>query len=389
MSLCSTTGRFEFAAGTAFTAAIRLVAAVFIALAVAGSALANDRWLRNFDDAMRAAEQTGRPVLTIFTGSDWCPHCVTLEKKVLDSQQFLAWAENRVVLLMIDLPQQGISQEERHARSRVCIKYGVRTFPNTVLIAPDGAKIMAQSGYHGQTPEAWLATMEKHVPAPVLAENPEDEERILSSIDEAVETARDSRKPVLLLVSTPLPCRLFKCNSFEPTSTKLVVTEADIEKRIVRELNAEPAAREYARIIGVHESELSAYVFAAHPVIVRVGGDYYARSIQRANEDGSLTFFCAIDEGLVLTAAGRLDTLGVVEQMFRDTERELGEVALYLGFDCLHRKLDAEQRQIIRDMEDLYRRHNVVGFNTYGEQFETMHLNQTFAGVAIGKRSAG
>ena len=52
-----------------------------------------------------------------------------------------------------------------------------------VLIAPDGAKIMAQSGYHGQTPEAWLATMEKHVPAPVLAENPEDEERILSSID--------------------------------------------------------------------------------------------------------------------------------------------------------------------------------------------------------------
>jgi hypothetical protein len=122
---------------------------------------------------------------------------------VLDSQHFLAWAEHRVVLLMIDLPQQGISQEERHARSRVCIKYGVRTFPNTVLIAPDGAKIMAQSGYHGQTPEAWLATMEKHVPAPVLAENPEDEERILSSIDEAVETARDSRKPVLLLVSRP------------------------------------------------------------------------------------------------------------------------------------------------------------------------------------------
>jgi len=184
-------------------AAGRLAAAVVIGLAVAGSALASDRWLRNYDDAMRAAEQTGRPVLTIFTGSDWCPHCVTLEKKVLDSQQFLAWAENRVVLLMIDLPQQGISQEERHARSRVCIKYGVRTFPNTVLIAPDGAKITAQSGYHGQTPEAWLAALEKHVPAPVLAENPEDEGRILSSIDEAVETARDSRKPVLLLVSRP------------------------------------------------------------------------------------------------------------------------------------------------------------------------------------------
>lgn len=206
MSLSSGTGRFQFSARAAFAAANRVLAAVFVCLAVVGPALASDRWLRNYDEAMAAAERTGRPVLTIFTGSDWCPHCVTLEKKVLDSQHFLSWAENRVVLLMIDLPQQGISQEERNVRSRVCIKYGVRTFPNTVLIAPDGAKIMGQSGYHGQTPEAWLASLEKHVPAPVLAGNPEDGEdgdRILSSIDEAVETARDSRKPVLLLVSRP------------------------------------------------------------------------------------------------------------------------------------------------------------------------------------------
>jgi hypothetical protein len=196
-----------------------------------------------------------------------------------------------------------------------------------------------------------------------------------------------SNSAVLLLFSTEAPIRPFKCNSFEPTSVKLVVTEADIDRRIVRELNAEPAAREYARTIGVPEGELNAYVFAAHPVIVRVGGDFYARSIQRANPDGSLTFFCAIDEGLVLTAAGRLDTLGVVEQMFADTERELGEVSVYIGFDCLHRRLDAEQRQIIRDLEDLYRRHRVVGFNTYGEQFEAMHLNQTFSGVAIGRRA--
>jgi thiol-disulfide isomerase/thioredoxin len=169
---------------------------------LAGAAEAGDRWLRNYEEALAAAERTGRPVLTIFTGSDWCPHCVTLEKKVLESAQFLAWAENRVVLLMIDLPQQGISTEERNARSRVCIKYGVRTFPNTVLIAPDGAKIASQAGYHGQSPEAWLAALDKHVPAPVLAGEGGDE-RILSSLDEAVETARDTRKPMLLLVSRP------------------------------------------------------------------------------------------------------------------------------------------------------------------------------------------
>ena len=37
-------------------------------------------------------------------------------------------------------------------------------------------------------------------------------------------------------------------------------------------------------------------------------------------------------------------------------------------------------------MSELYRRNNVVGFNTYGEQYRSMHVNQTLTGVAIGKR---
>lgn len=203
MTLRSAAGKLQAWSAASRPGFQRIAVAVVAFLASMAAAVASDRWLRDYDEAMAAAERTGRPVLTIFTGSDWCPHCITLEKKVLETAEFLEWAEDRVVLLMIDLPQQGISQEERHARSRVCIKYGVRTFPNTVLIGPDGAKITAQSGYHGQAPEAWLAALDEHVPAPALADSPEADGHILSSLDEAVETARDAQKPVLLLVSRP------------------------------------------------------------------------------------------------------------------------------------------------------------------------------------------
>jgi hypothetical protein len=37
-------------------------------------------------------------------------------------------------------------------------------------------------------------------------------------------------------------------------------------------------------------------------------------------------------------------------------------------------------------MEDLYRSYRVVGFHTYGEQHNSMHLNQTLTGVAFGAR---
>lgn len=191
---------------------------------------------------------------------------------------------------------------------------------------------------------------------------------------------------LLLLFHSALPFAPFKCDYFEPTGNKMVVTDADTEARIVRELNAEPAAAEYARQVGVMESKLEPSSFASHPVLVGVGGQYYARSIQKVNPDGSLSFFCAIDEGLVLTVARPRDPYESTLATFDSMEAQIGPVSLYIGFDCVLRRLDAERRQISRRLSDLYRARRVIGFNTYGEQFRSMHVNQTFTGIALGRR---
>ena len=49
------------------------------------------------------------------------------------------------------------------------------------------------------------------------------------------------------------------------------------------ELNAEPAAKEYARQSGILDGSLDAFSFASHPVLVGVGGQYFVRSIQQVN----------------------------------------------------------------------------------------------------------
>ena len=193
---------------------------------------------------------------------------------------------------------------------------------------------------------------------------------------------------LLILLNTSLPFRVFKCDNFEPRPQKMVVTEVDIENRTVRELNAEPAATEYSRLVGIMDAKLDPFSFASHPVLVRVGGSYYARSIQRVEPDGSLHFFCAVDEGMVLTAATSRSLVGTTRETLAEIRDEIGDVSLFIGFECLLRRLDAEQHQLARDMSELYRQNRVVGFHTYGEQFGSMHVNQTFTGVAIGRRPA-
>lgn len=191
---------------------------------------------------------------------------------------------------------------------------------------------------------------------------------------------------ILFLIESLTPFAVFKTQNFEPTPIKLVVTAADVENRIVHELNAEPAAREYAAAIGLQPNELGPFSFASYPLVVKVGGDYYCRSIRNMNTDGSLSFFCAIDEGLVFTVARPNDMVRSTQETLEELDAKLGGTDFVLGFDCILRRLDSESRQVRHKIEELYQRFGVTGFHTYGEQFNGMHLNQTLTGIAFGKR---
>ncbi|MES2158442.1 MAG: FIST N-terminal domain-containing protein [Pseudomonadota bacterium] len=193
------------------------------------------------------------------------------------------------------------------------------------------------------------------------------------------------RAAVIAILSTPRPLHVFKGQHYRPGAAKMVVTGAVPQDRIVTEINAEPAAQEYLRLAGHAGEALGLAFYAAHPPMVRAGGDYHVRSIQSANPDGSLTFYCAIDEGIVLTVGEPIDRIAGMEAMFIDIAARVGTVDRIVAFDCVLNRIDAEQRQISRAVSELYGRHRVIGFNTYGEQYHALHVNQTFSGLAIGR----
>ena len=192
---------------------------------------------------------------------------------------------------------------------------------------------------------------------------------------------------IVVLISTPLDFEVFTTHHMTSLEEKLVVTAADPATRTVFELNAIPAAEEYARVVGVPLDALDHKVFALNPVAVRIGQEYYVRSIQRVNEDGSLTFYCAVENGIVLTAMQPGSMIDDLNSVFTRLETEVGPPLITLGCDCFLRRLELEHREQDQRMSDFLQQHRVIGFNTYGEQYDGMHINQTFTGVVIGKRN--
>ncbi len=187
---------------------------------------------------------------------------------------------------------------------------------------------------------------------------------------------------VLMLTRTDCRVRVFNLDHLVPTDRRMVVTEADPRRRIVRQINAEPAAREYARLLGKDPGQLTTFTFAAHPVVVRIGGKHHVRAIQRVDENGDLIFFSAIDEGLVLTLAEPQDMVAHLDHELSRLS-EGGAPAAILACDCILRRMEALEKQKYGALSKVLQDHNVVGFSTYGEQWNSMHVNQTMTGVAI------
>ena len=195
---------------------------------------------------------------------------------------------------------------------------------------------------------------------------------------------RPSTAAIVMLTSAR-PMQVYSECFYEPGPARMVVTAADPEARIVYEINAAPAADEYRRLAGAPGAELDTAFFAAHPPMVRAGGTYHVRAIQTANPDGSLTFYGAVDRGIVLSVGEPVDRLERMRAFFKHVGKEIGEVDHMLGFDCVLNRIDAESRQITGPVSELYAANHVAGFNTYGEQFRAAHLNQTLSCLVIGR----
>lgn len=191
-----------------------------------------------------------------------------------------------------------------------------------------------------------------------------------------------SNAAVLAMVRSDCRAAVFRLDHLTPTNRRMVVTSADPAARVVRQINAEPAAIEYARILGKDPAQLSSFTFAAHPVVVRIGGRHHVRAIREVAPNGDLIFFSAIDEGLVLTLAEPQD----MATHLRDGLDGLavgGVRPAILACDCILRRMEAMEKQMTGALSAILRDHGVVGFSTYGEQMGSMHVNQTLTGVAL------
>jgi protein disulfide-isomerase len=99
-------------------------------------------WHTDYTKAKQIAAEQEKHVLLNFTGSDWCPWCIRLDKNVFSTPEFKEFASSELVLVKVDFPKKHqLSQKQSEANQSLARKYRVRGYPTLIMLNSQGRRV--------------------------------------------------------------------------------------------------------------------------------------------------------------------------------------------------------------------------------------------------------
>lgn len=198
-----------------------------------------------------------------------------------------------------------------------------------------------------------------------------------------------SKGGVAVFIQTQDDIMIKKENIFVPFGKTMKVTKADPEARIVYELNGKKASTEYARLLGVPESQLNRS-FITNPLGRVINNEIWIASPFQVRQDGSIQFYCQIFQDSTVDILQPKSPLETIEESVSSIQQEMHAIHGVFAVNCILRKLQFQNQKIVPEFNrQLSRLPNLFGFCSYGEQLHKNQLNQTLVLLCFGKRKEG
>ena len=114
----------------------QLITTAIALVTLSATATAGQGWMTDIDAALAKGKTEKKAVMVEFTGSDWCPPCIMMHKKVFSKKAFTEAASKKYILVVIDIPNKDPDLKKKN--SLVLEKYKVSGVPTVILFDDDG-----------------------------------------------------------------------------------------------------------------------------------------------------------------------------------------------------------------------------------------------------------
>ena len=124
--------------------------------------LCAQEWNDDFKDAMAIAQQENKPIILVFSGSDWCAPCIKLDRDIWQSNEFKAYAKENYILYKADFPRKKENRlvlERATQNKSLADNYNPKGYFPLVLVLGKQGNILGQTGYQKTTPKEYISLL--------------------------------------------------------------------------------------------------------------------------------------------------------------------------------------------------------------------------------------
>lgn len=121
-------------------------------------------WKCNYACSLNQAKESGKPLLLVFSGSDWCKPCIMLREQILVKPEFSDWARNNVVCVSLDFPSQKknrLPQYLQQQNDSLAERFNPSGIFPLIVIVDGSEKVLGTAGYKDVSPVEFISELEK------------------------------------------------------------------------------------------------------------------------------------------------------------------------------------------------------------------------------------
>ncbi len=117
-------------------------------------------WKPTYAEALAVATDQDKPLIVVFSGSDWCSPCIKLNKKVLQSEEFISYSNDNYVLYRADFPKKKANKlpyELIADNVKLAEKYNPRGHFPMVVVLNNEENVVGRVSYKKQKPTEYIS----------------------------------------------------------------------------------------------------------------------------------------------------------------------------------------------------------------------------------------
>ena len=123
-------------------------------------------WHLTYQEALAISKNEDKPLVVVFSGSDWCTPCIKLETEIFKTEEFITHATKNYVLYKADFPRKKANQlsgEVMYQNNILADKYNRQGYFPLVVVLDKSQNVLGKTSYRRTTPNEYITLINNFI----------------------------------------------------------------------------------------------------------------------------------------------------------------------------------------------------------------------------------